>query len=272
VISLAHVPKPPLSDFVEAFWLIEGCVLPHGFERVMPGGDMGLVINLYEDRTRAYDPKSLECVRSWSGSLVCGVRTTAEIVDASELRDTMGVHFKPGGSFPFFDLPAGELRGVNVGLEELWVEDGRFLRERLLTAKTAARKFEILEQEMLRHVKKPLEKHRAVQFALQTFQKAPERRVASVVEEIGLSERRFIQVFADEVGLTPKIYCRLQRFQKALAKSFERRKIDWAEIALECGYFDQAHFIHDFTGFSGLTPTAYVAQRTQPGNHVPIVA
>jgi AraC-like DNA-binding protein len=272
MISLAHIPSPPLSEFIHAFWLIEGCVLPHGFERVMPSGDMGLVINLYEDRTRVYDPKSLKCLRSWGGSLVCGARTTAEIVDASELRDTMGVHFKPGGSFPFFDLPAGELRDVNVGLEELWGEDGRFLRERLLEARTAASKFAILEEALLRHVARPLQKHRAVRFALQEFRKAPHRRVSGVVEEIGLSERRFIQVFADEVGLTPKVYCRLQRFQKALAKSFERRTIDWTEIALECGYFDQAHFIHDFTGFSGLTPTAYLAQRTEPGNHVPITS
>ena len=271
MISLAHIPKPPLSEFIHAFWLIEGCVLPHGFERVMPNGHMGLVINLYEDRTRVYDPKSLRCLQSWRGALVCGAETKAAIVDASELRDTMGVHFKAGGAFPFFNLPAGELRDVNVGLEELWGDDGCNLREKLLEAPTPKRKFEILEEVLLRHARKPLEKHRAVQFAIGQFHKAPERRISGVVEETGLSGRRFTEAFTDEVGLTPKVYCRLQRFQRALAKSFERPTVDWLEIALDCGYYDQAHFIHDFTSFSGLTPSAYLLQRKQPGNHVPIV-
>lgn len=271
MIYLSHIPAPPLSDFIHAFWMTEGWVLPHAFERVMPDGDMGIVFNLYEDRTRDYDPRDLRKFQSWSGSLVCGAGLKPTIVDAAELRDTMGVHFKAGGAFPFFDLPAGELRDVSVGLEELWGVEGRCLRERLLEAPTPARKFAILEQAMLRQAKKPLQKHRAVRFAVREFQRAPHQRVSGVLEETGLSERRFSQVFADEVGLTPKTYCRLQRFQRALAKSFEPRTIDWAEIALECGYYDQAHFIHDFAAFSGLTPSSYLLQRKQPGNHVPIV-
>jgi AraC-like DNA-binding protein len=270
MISLAHIPSPPLSEFIHSFWLIQGCVLPHGFERVLPSGDMSIVINLFEDSTRVYDPKNLRRYTQCSGTLVCGARTQAEIVDAAELRDTIGVHFKAGGAFPFFDLPAGELRETNVGLEELWGIDGGCLREQILEASSPRRKFEILEQALLLRARKPLRKHRSVRFAVSEFQRAPHQRISRVLEETGLSERRFSQVFADEVGLTPKVYCRVQRFQRALAKSFELRTIDWTEIALECGYYDQAHFIHDFSAFSGLTPTSYLLQRAQPGNHVPI--
>jgi AraC-like DNA-binding protein len=69
--------------------------------------------------------------------------------------------------------------------------------------------------------------------------------------------------------LTPKLFCRVQRFQgvlRQIARSAEA--IDWTQIALSCGYFDQAHFIHDFRGFSGINPSSYVANKTQFQNHV----
>jgi AraC-like DNA-binding protein len=57
------------------------------------------------------------------------------------------------------------------------------------------------------------------------------------------------------VGVTPKRYCRILRFQRALVGAHRGKRVDWAQLAVECGYWDQAHFIHEFRLFSGLTPT-----------------
>jgi AraC-like DNA-binding protein len=95
--------------------------------------------------------------------------------------------------------------------------------------------------------------------------------VGSVTEDIGLSPKRFIQVFQDEVGLKPKLFCRVRRFQQVLHAISLGQEIDWADVAIDCGYFDQAHFIHDFRAFSGLNPSEYVARRTEHLNHVPLV-
>jgi AraC-like DNA-binding protein len=73
------------------------------------------------------------------------------------------------------------------------------------------------------------------------------------------------------VGLTPKRYCRVRRFQRALVSAHRPRGVDWARVAVDCGYFDQAHFIHDFKSFAGVTPTAYQAAQTQFQNHVKIL-
>jgi len=75
-------------------------------------------------------------------------------------------------------------------------------------------------------------------------------------------------MFREEVGLTPKLYCRIRRFQQVLALIRCGKPVEWADIALSCGYFDQAHFVHDFRAFSGITPSAYASHRGPHTNHV----
>ena len=96
------------------------------------------------------------------------------------------------------------------------------------------------------------------------------RTILEVTDRVGLSPRWFIQVFREEVGLTPKLFCRVRRFQEVVRLIENREQVEWAEVALGAGYFDQAHFIRDFRAFSGLTPTAYLAQRGERLNHVPL--
>lgn len=82
-----------------------------------------------------------------------------------------------------------------------------------------------------------------------------------------MSSKRFIERFKEDVGVTPKRYCRIRRFQQAVTLAHQQPE-DWSQVALDCGYFDQAHFIHDFRSFSGVTPTGYEANRTPFQNHV----
>jgi AraC-like DNA-binding protein len=125
-----------------------------------------------------------------------------------------------------------------------------------------------VEQALLAKLAQPLSLHPAVSFALQALPHS--RTIADVSEKIGLSERRFIQLFSQEVGLTPKLFWRVQRFQKVLTMLKKAQTVDWLALALDCNYFDQAHFIHDFQAFAGINPTAYLNQRTEHHNHVPL--
>jgi transcriptional regulator GlxA family with amidase domain len=73
----------------------------------------------------------------------------------------------------------------------------------------------------------------------------------------GISERQLERQFQTQVGLTPKFFSRLLRFQKVFKAVMQNRNLGWSFIASECGYYDQAHFIHDFKSFSGQNPSAY---------------
>ena len=246
------------------FWLYEGCAVPpaHARERILPDGSCELVIVLGGEGREESEP--------FANGLIVGPRSTFSVIETPGRAAVLGVHFKPGGAFPFLDMPARELHNLVVPLDELWGVRAVELRERLMLAETAAEKFCILERALLRQTRRPLVRHRAVSYALRVMRGAHARTVADVTDELGLSPRRFIEVFSGEVGLTPKLFCRVRRFQRVLRSVQRAQHVEWADVALSCGYFDQAHFIHDFQSFSGLNPTTYLAQRTEHLNHVPL--
>lgn len=272
MLARHYIPQPPLSNFVALLWLYEGYSQPHDKERLLPDGSMELVVNLKDDQARVYDRRDPSKFQSTSGALLVGVQSEYFVIDTAEQQSVIGVHFKPGGAFPFFKVPAGEFHNQHLSLDLLWGNDAGELRDRLLEASAPELKFQILEESLLAHARKPLSRHPAVDFAIQEFGDLHQTpSIAQLTEQIGLSSRRFIDVFNDQVGLTPKLYCRVRRFQNVLRRIGKRGNVDWTDLALSCGYFDQAHFIHDFRAFSGLSPTAYAAHRTEHLNHVPIL-
>jgi AraC-like DNA-binding protein len=146
-----------------------------------------------------------------------------------------------------------ELRNRHVPLESLWGGRAREVRERLLATEGSEASFLLLEHLLGSLLRRPDSRHAAVGHALAAFRRGP-RRIADVVDEIGLSPRHFIRLFNDEVGLTPKSFCRIHRFQRTVALLHRRQVVDWAEMALARGYCDQSHMIHDFREFAGLSP------------------
>ena len=261
--------KAPLDSFVESIWVCQNDPRPHALERILPTGAAQLIVNLKEDQTRLYDPEFPHRSVATSGSVLSGVQSRFQVIDTSEQEYVAGVAFKPGGTVPFMRVPAHEASDLDVPLEALW---GRrrtsALRERLLESGSADATLDVLEA-ALQEMWTPPGLHPAVTFALAVFDRVPTAtKIAAVSDAIGLSAKRFIERFKIEVGMTPKRYCRIRRFQRAVALANRGRHLDWAHVAVDCGYFDQAHFIHDFRSFAGLTPTGYQSARTSFQNHV----
>lgn len=142
----------------------------------------------------------------------------------------------------------------------MWKGRAAELRARLLEAPTLEARFLVLERFLLM-VLQPLDQHPVVDFALREFEQSPLPTVGAVTEQIGFSARHFNQLFRDHVGLTPKLFCRVRRLRQVLYLLAGKERVDWMDIAFTCGYFDQAHFIHDFRMFADCTPTEYLAQR-----------
>ena len=269
-IARHYRPAAPLSNFVDLFWYYSGFVRPHTKERLLPTGTIELVINLRENQVRTYDPDHTEVCRRFPGSVVIGAHSRFFVIDTSEQNDVIGIHFKPGGAFPFLAPPADEFRDAHVGLDAIWGAGAGELREQLLEAPTPEAKFALLESTLLSRVSHYPEQHAAVAHALQCLDRAPHlHTISALTERVGLSPKRFIQLFTGQVGLTPKLYCRVRRFQRVLQTVQQSRRVDWAGVATACGYYDQAHFIRDFQAFSGLKPSTYLCARDGYLDHDP---
>jgi AraC-like DNA-binding protein len=259
-----RTPSPPLDRFIERIWYCSD-VPPHARERVLPGGGtIDLVVNLAEDEIRICDPDNPGLVRVCSGAVVRGTSTRSFVIDSRLRASMVGAHFKPGGAFPFLGISPSEIVDAHVQIDDLWGCDGRNLREQLLEAGSPSERLRLLEAALLRRLLRARPGHPAARAALDAFRAGGnDVRVADVATVVGLSRRRFIEVFEREVGLTPKLYARLQRFhlvKQRIATLGEPPS--WAAFALACGYFDQSHMIRDFVEFSGMSPPSYLQGRT----------
>jgi AraC-like DNA-binding protein len=271
MLALHRRPQAPLSAFVELLWLYEGDAPGHGRERLLPTGTVEWVFELEERPSLIYERESSDQPKTFKGPLVCGVHSESFLLDTSQPYRVLGVHFKPGGAAPFLGLPLNEVQNRHVGLEDVWGAKASRLYDQLLAAKTPERRLDLLEAQLLALAPKPLIRHPAVDYALRCFDASPQLAcIADMADAANLSSRRFIEVFTQCVGLTPKRYGRLRRFQQALQSIHPMDEVRWSQLALACGYYDQAHFANDFKAFSGLSPTAYLRDRSEHLNHVPI--
>lgn len=268
-----YVPRPPLAAFVESFWLYEVERPLHAKERRLPDGTMGLVINLHDDLIRLYDAHHPDHCTDYRGYVISGAHTTSVLLDTASLVSTLGVNFRPGGALPFLPLPASELRDTTLSLDTLWDAEVADMRGQLLDARTPMARFLILERFLLARLSLSRAAHPVIVCVLAAMRAAASPpTVTALADQIGLSQTRLIQVFRESVGLPPKQYMRVRRFQRVLRLLESGSVRNWGDVVTGCGYFDQAHLIHDFQAFAGLAPSAYLAMRGDFRNHVPLSA
>jgi AraC-like DNA-binding protein len=275
VLYLSFYPGPPLNELVDHFWLIEGGQTPR-LEKILPCGTSELVVNLKNNEIHIHDADQPERYQRFSGAVFCGTYSRSFVCNALQHEAMMGVHFRPGGAFPFLGTEASELTNAHANLADLWGRSGLKLRERLCTAPTSQRLFQIMEDALRDRLHNHSSCERQMKIALKMFAMGGTRAsVRDVSQELGFSQRRFIQMFNSQVGLTPKVFCRIQRFQRARVLAEKLETPHWAELAVACGYFDQSHLIKDFQEFAGSTPRMYSVEQFRKDarlkdNHVPL--
>jgi AraC-like DNA-binding protein len=263
-----YIPGPPLGEFIEWFWYYDDFYPLHRREHVLPDGTFELIIELRDQPRRLFNRNDSNRHESFRRGWFSGSHSEYIVIDALPNSSMIGAHFRPGGVTPFLGLPADELRDRVCELDAFWGRSAWDLRDHLLAATSPHAKFQCLEQflvDRLRRSESAVYRRARVTWAVQRFLHEPHGiTISDVVGETGISHKHFINEFRRHVGLTPKLFCRIQRFRQVLTEISHRRTVDWADVAFSCGYFDQAHFVHDFQAFAGLNPTAYL--RYQPGD------
>lgn len=274
-----HTPPAPLDRYVENFWLYRGYSAPHLRERIVQDGTFKLVFNLAQNEFRIYDPWRPRVYARYSGAIVSRPSAVPFVTDSAEESYVLGVNFRIGGALPLIGHAASRAEGSHVELRELWGRNAQGLHEQLAHETEWSKQFRILEGALLRQLSTGERHHSATRTAFDLLGAAgPTSRTREVAKHVGLSQRRFITIFEQEIGVTPKLFSRVRRFQRVLRSIRRSAAPDWAEIAGDAGYYDQSHMIRDFVAFSGFSPAEYskhcrlLAERgvRVKHNHIPL--
>lgn len=263
-------PVPPLAPYVERLWDCATAPTPWRLERILPNAQAGLTINLRDDESRVYADAPGHALLRLPGASFAGPQARAFVIDTAEQVAVMGVQFRPGGMGPFLRERADRLADAHLPAADLFGPSLAALRERLLALPTAPARLDALEAWLLARLPRG-GADRAIVHALARFDAQPQvARVGAMAADLGLSPRRFTARFIEQVGLSPKRYCRVRRLQALVQRAHGVRDADWAGLAADCGYADQAHLTREFRDFCGVTPAAWLRRGAVFATHVPV--
>ncbi len=274
MILQIHKPAFPLREFVENLVYYHGLSIPHNIDRFLPDGNTEIIIDLTENPQYIYHNQTLEQIQICRYAWVSGIRTQPITIPSGRGSRMLIVAFKKGKAFPFYPFPMSDLADTVAEADLVFGRTFRDLREQLLAANGPARMFQMVERFLLKQAGDAIREDsstRCIDYALSSIIHRPTlRRLDRLSNDIGYSQKHFIDLFRRRVGVTPKQYLRIMRFQKVICEIERDGFIPWNRISLESGYYDQSHFIHDFKHFSGFTPNDYMKRKTTTLNYVPV--
>lgn len=272
-----HRPRPPLDAHVESMTFFAGLNPPYPREKLIPDGAIELIVDLTATAKKLYHSETGPAATDFRQAWISGMQRRPIIIEAQPGASLFVIRFCPGGAHVFLGHPADVLTDGVFGLGDVVGQAATSLRDRILEAGSSARRFAAAETWLLERAGGRLIVNRTVQFLAARLGQG---RVRDLVDATGFSERHVQALFRRFVGVTPKQFARIARF-KAMLRSLggiENMELrgdplpeqDWAGIATAHGFADQSHLSHEFRGFTGITPSAYLARYRGLDNYLPI--
>lgn len=265
-----HVPSGPLSKYIENIVFFEGYTAEHKADKLLPDGGIYLIINMLEKTEKLFRNESLTTYQEFTGCFISGQHKRFIFIEA-EHSSNMAIKFKLGGAAPFLDFPVSLLNNKVRQAEPIFGNKISVIRQKIIIEKDVQKKFSLMENFLLNSIRNGYSDNNKFLEVLEFLAAAPHAAsIRELSERMGVTQKHMITLFNTQVGLTPKALARIFRFQKVILELEKLKPADWLQIALDCGYYDQAHFIKDFYAFSGIRPTAYSEQKGDYLNYLPV--
>lgn len=246
---------PLLKPYIQCFWYIDALV-PFQREKILPTGTVEIILNFGDD-FRVQDRADASQFSLQKEAWLVGLQSQYLLNEPLGKSRMMGIRFHAGGVYPFIPADAHEFHNQVIPLDIFWGDNVAFLREALAEAANMTERLRLLENFLLARLQQNQENayvHHAVQTLAQTN---GAYSIKGLAIQIGISQKHLAHRFKQIVGVTPKTLARIYRFQAVL--STINQNTDWADIANQCHYHDQAHFSKDFAAFAGFSPSHYLS-------------
>jgi AraC-like DNA-binding protein len=263
----SYEPCTDLAPFVDAVWGVRGHG-GHTTEAVLPNGAVELMINFGPvQRLVGHGDRQLD--DSYRRAWLAGIQDRRLVHASDNGADHIAVRFRPGGAHAFFHLPMTDMTNRVFELDTLIGAEATSLRDRLgVIDGDRARALELqtwlLER---RHVHDAFD---TVQAAVELLRDGGAYRtsVADACAHLGLSNKHLVHQFRRIIGLPPKVFSRIERFQGVIGACRGRSRVDWVDLTHAFGYADQSHLIREFRRLGNVTPSDFLRRRTPDESHV----
>lgn len=276
-----HRPGPPIGTHVEAITYFSGLDPAHHREKLIPDGAIELIVDLGETPKKLYAAETGEAAVDFRHAWISGMQRRWIVIEAQPQSSLLVIRFRPGGAHAVIAHDAEALTDAVFSLEDVLGRAAVSLRDRVLEAKDGPSRIGAAEAWLGERIG-PRDVHPAIAYLTRRLETAAGLRVGALAEEVGFTDRHMLSLFHRHVGVAPKQYARIRRFNRVLAglasnggsdpqlRGDRLEDPDWAAIAAAHGYADQSHLSHEFRAFAGMTPGSYVAAYRGLENYLPI--
>ncbi len=266
-----HIPNKTLQATVANMVYHKGYAPEHSKERFLPDGTTNLVFDLQDGPKHIYDNDSLTVKQPCTEAWFSGMQTRYLTISSGKDAEMLVCTFSAGGALPYVQRSLYDFKDKVVHARSVFGDTVMDLRNRLREPCDPQEKFELVEQWLSARATDDTFSQKVISPFIRLIQRSPEQiDLNHAARQSGYSQKQFIHLFKKYVGLTPKQYHRIVRFNEILNRIHGKQKMEWAHVASACGYFDQAHFIRDFQAFSGLNPTTYISDQGDWQHYVPV--
>ncbi|MCP3027760.1 helix-turn-helix transcriptional regulator [Halobacillus sp. A5] len=240
-----HRPNNTLSPYAACYWSLDYYASnQQQTHRVLPDGCVDIIFDL--------TAPSLS-----KGAFVTGLMTRFEALTFSSNQHFLGIRLFSNHARCFIKYPVLEFQQERVNLEDIWGEDALRFTEEIQEAqgtKERIEKVEIKLTQLLKDMDNPSGSE-LLQTSMQyIYSGNGMNSIQSLANQLSYSERNIRRTFQRELGISPKEFSRVIRFQSLLKELHLTHHPNLTNIALKYGYYDQAHFINEFKQFYGLVP------------------
>jgi AraC-like DNA-binding protein len=266
---LEFKPEPPVAQYVECFWTLEsdptvdrvgtGASETLQPERILPDGCVELILNF---GSHFQEQKENGEQEAQPLHFLVGQMTRPMLISPNGRVELIGVRFHPGGTRPFFPFDMQDVTNRVVELAALSCDLERKLVSRIEEARSLTSwslKIEMLETLLAGLLRNSNHDPWVRRLAATIVERGGQVTVDDLANQAGISNRQLERRFLTEVGIGPKLLCRIVRFQQVF-RAVDRNDARWVTVAADCGYYDQAHLIRDFQQFARQTPAILFAQ------------
>ncbi|GAK50143.1 transcriptional regulator, AraC family [Candidatus Moduliflexus flocculans] len=257
-IAIYPVQHSLLKTVIKYFWTIRSDEPFSIHHKLLPVGNCDILFNFSDPIT--YISKNTE--QQFRRSHVIGIRHQSCFIRQTGRLDVLGIACFPAGLYPFLRIPLEELTDRIIEADIVFKTVMASLEDQLAIAHHTTARLAILERELLRRIEPQLLPPQVISHAARQIRIANEPlNLLQFCDVSGIHLRTLERMFARYIGIRPKLFHRFARFQQAIGYLIRQPALTLTNIAHECEYYDQAHFIKDFTAFAGCSPSQFLSER-----------